>query len=212
MTDLADKNGWAIIAPQFDRDRFNNDYQRLNFFGSRADVNLNQLIAEIGLLMPGIITNKIFLFGFSGGGQFVHRYAAFNPDRIERAVAGSAGWYMWPDKNLPYPVGISHKSFAPGVKPDLRKLCNLNLQILVGENDTYYGVGSGSKRRYRNYDLLVLQGKGRKERAENWVDALREFATTKGWPCKVGFDIIHGTGHSRSDELIKFVIEYLSRK
>ena len=209
LTDLADKNDWVILAPQFDRDRFNNDYQRLNFFGSRADVNLNRLIKETGRLLPGIITTKIFLFGFSGGGQFVHRYAAFNPDRIDRAVAGGAGWYMWPDKNLPYPIGISPKSFVPGVKPHLRKLCTLNLYIIVGDGDSTQGI---VKRRYRNYDLLILQGEGRRERARNWVAALHGYAATNGWPCKARLGIIPGTGHSRSDELVKSVEEYLSRK
>ena len=209
LTNLADEKGWVVLAPQFDEDRFDNDYQRLNLFGRRADVNLNRLIEEIGRLLPGILTNKIFLFGFSGGGQFVHRYAAFNPDRIDRAVAGSAGWYMWPDENLPYPIGIDPKSLPRGVRPQLRRLCDLNLRIVVGEGDA---TQSTFRRHYKGYDLLVLQGEGRRERAQNWVAALHKFAAAKGWPCRVGFDIIHGTGHTRSHELVKFAKEFLSRK
>ncbi len=209
LTDLADEKGWVVLAPQFDEDRFNNDYQRLNFFGRRADVNLNQLLEEIGRLLPEILTNKIFLFGFSGGGQFVHRYAAFNPERIDRAVAGGAGWYMWPDESLPYPIGINPKSLPRGVRPRLRKLCDLNLRIVVGEDDSTQG---SFRRHYKGYDLLVLQGEGRRERAQNWVAALREFAAANGWLCRVEFDIIHGTGHTRSDELVKSAEEFLSRK
>ncbi len=209
LTDLADEKGWVVLAPQFDEDRFDNNYQRLNLFGRRADVNLNRLIEEIGRLLPGIRTNKNFLFGFSGGGQFVHRYAAFNPDRIDRAVAGAAGWYMWPDEKLPYPIGINPKSLPRGVRPRLRNLCDLDLRIVVGEDDS---TQSAFRRHYKGYDLLVLQGVDRRERAQNWVAALQKFAAANGWPCRVGFDIIHGTGHTRSHELLKFAKDFLSRK
>jgi len=99
---LADEHGWVVLSPHFDEFRFNDDYQRLNFslVGVRADLRLNELIKETARRIPGVNSDKIYLFGFSGGGQFVHRYAAFYPERILRAVAGAAGWYLWPDKDL----------------------------------------------------------------------------------------------------------------
>ena len=45
----------------------------------------------------------------------MYRYVAFHPERIERAVAGAPGWYMWPDPNLPYPIGALTNNW-PGSK------------------------------------------------------------------------------------------------
>jgi hypothetical protein len=49
---------WAVMAPHFDEKRFQKDYQRLNRFGLRTDVSLNQLVDDAALLIPGLETEN----------------------------------------------------------------------------------------------------------------------------------------------------------
>lgn len=178
---LADQNGWVVLSPHFDEKRFSNNYQRLNLHGkNRSDQRLHELVNEIERFLPGIKTEKLLLFGFSGGGQFVHRYALFQPERVKRAVAGGAGWYVFPDDKLPYPIGISPQSLPKSVQPKLNDLLNTKLLILVGENDGNEGAFKKTYvNNFRTYNLLALQGDGRRERAENWVASLQKVSGDK---------------------------------
>ena len=204
---LADNNGWVVISPHFDQKRFNNDYQRLNFLRIRSDVRLNQIIIKVERMLGGIRTDKLLLFGFSGGGQFVHRYAAFNPSRIERAVAAASGWYLWPDSTLPYPIGTEQNSLKNLPKPQILKLCQVNLLILVGEHDAEQG---SFRHEFKGHNLIALQGKGRRVRAENWIESLKKFSRLHDKYFKITLKLVPNTGHSISKRLKKMAGKYLS--
>lgn len=206
-THLADSNGWVVISPHFDQKRFNNDYQRLNILGIRSDVRLNRIITGIERKLAGLRTDKLLFFGFSGGGQFVHRYAAFNPSRIERAVVAAAGWYLWPDATLPYPIGTEQNSLKHLPKPQLLKLCHLNLLILVGEHDAEQG---SYRHEFNGHNLTVLQGEGRRLRAENWTASLKKFSKLGDKDFKIALKIVPNTGHSISKRLKKMAGKYLT--
>ena len=206
---LAEEYGWVVLAPHFDEDRFNDDYQRLNLsiFGTgvRADLRLDDLVREVGQLIPGINSRKIYLFGFSGGGQFVHRYVAFHPDRVLRAVSAGSGWYMWPDDGLPYPVGTT--TLLHGADPRIDELLTSNLLVLVGAEDT---TDSSFRKTYGFYDLMKIQGETRWERARNWVNELERIAQRKNIDLNVELEFAPSTGHSISYTLKKSAAEYLT--
>lgn len=191
-TALAQLKNWIVLAPHFSAECFDNDYQRLNLKGSRADVRLNSLIDELGQKIPGLYTSRFFLFGFSGGGQFVHRYCAFHPSRVKRAVAGAPGWYLWPDKKIPYPVGLGLNHLGDGLRIDFREFCRLRLLILVGKNDSIQGH---FKLHYGKYNLLDLQGRGRYERAKRWFGLMHETAIEAGYAFNLTLKAVPGTAH-----------------
>lgn len=193
----AEQHGWVTVAPHFDAALFDDDFQRLNPWGTRADVRLNQWCEALLSLLPGLRTNTMGLFGFSGGGQFVHRYVAFHPARVHRAVAAAAGWYMWPDRGLPYPIGIGSSETPDRLTPDMRAVCTVPLLILVGDGD----VTPGLETAYRGHDLIQLQGESRKARAHRRVAAVQSLAAAQGWPCRVEFAIIPDTGHVLNNAL-----------
>ncbi len=83
--------GGRGAAPYFDEMRFLGDDQRLNLAGPRSDLRLNELIASVVNPSPELPGKSWLLYGFSGGGQFVHRYAAIHPDRAARVVARTGG-------------------------------------------------------------------------------------------------------------------------
>jgi pimeloyl-ACP methyl ester carboxylesterase len=206
-TTLADRNGWVVLAPHFDEKRFGNDYQRLNFPGLRADIRLNDLVEETGRWLPGIPTHKFLLFGFSGGGQFAHRYVAFNPERVERAVCGAPGWYMWPDSNLPYPLGVSPNGLPWGMMPRLRALCGTDLLLLVGEKDFTQGT---FRKRHKQYDLTRLQGEGRKQRAQKWLAAMEQFAETEHCDFRITFKVVPEMAHRINERFLEDAGHFLS--
>ena len=208
---LAEEYGWVVLAPHFDEHRFNNDYQRLNIsilgIGVRADLRLNDLVDEVGRLIPGINSEKMYLFGFSGGGQFAHRYAAFHPGRVSRAVSAGSGWYLWPDRTLPYPVGTSMP--LDEVSPMMDELLTSNLLVLVGDEDT---TDSSFREMYffGFYDLMSMQGETRWQRAENWVGELAQMAGQKNIDLNVELAFAQNTGHTISYELKRIAAEYLT--
>ena len=208
-SELADENNWVVLSPHFDEVRFNDDYQRLNFslIGFRADLRLNELIGEVARQIPGINSQKIYLFGFSGGGQFVHRYAIFYPERVLRAVAGGAGWYVWPDEQLIYPIGLYVLEFVYWITPDLNRFLSSDVLVLVGAEDT---TKEDVREEYLTYNLTDLQGENRKIRAKNWVQELEQIATKEGVDFDVKLMFAPNTGHSISPELKTIAAEYLA--
>src|SRR5699024_6112020 len=94
-----------LIAPIFALDRYP-DYSRLGLgTEKRSDFALNNIIQEVcdNFLLAD---NELYLFGYSAGGQFAHRYMMLYPNRVSRLVVGAAGWYSFPDHSLDYPRGI----------------------------------------------------------------------------------------------------------
>jgi len=206
---LAEEYGWVVLAPHFDEDRFNDAYQQLNLsvfgIGVRSDLRLNDLVDEVRQLIPGINSRKIYLFGFSGGGQFVHRYVAFHPERVSRAVSAASGWYMWPDGGIPYPVGTAtllHES-----EPKIDELLTSDLLVLVGTEDT---TDSSFRKIYGFYDLMKIQGETRWERAENWVSELEQIAARSNMEMSVQLKFAASTAHTISYTLKKIADEYLT--
>ena len=206
---LAEEYGWVVLAPHFDEDRFNDAYQQLNLsifgIGVRSDLRLNDLVDEVRQLIPGINSRKIYLFGFSGGGQFVHRYTAFHPQRVLRAVSAASGWYMWPDDGIPYPVGAAtllHES-----EPKIDELLTSDLLVLVGTEDT---TDSSFRKTYGFYNLMKMQGETRWERARNWVNELRQIAGRSNIRMSVQLKYAASTAHAISYTLKKIADEYLT--
>jgi len=57
--------------------------------------------------LTGSSRSTFILFGHSAGGQFVHRYLAITGGTsVELAVAANCGWYMAPDLEQEFPVGL----------------------------------------------------------------------------------------------------------
>lgn len=182
--------GVVLVAPCFTRDR-DDDYQRLGRTGRgrRADLALNAILEEVGAL-TGASTRRIHLFGFSGGAQFAHRYAMAHPDRVAGVVVASAGWYTFPDSDVPYPCGLGSSEAVAGVRFDPDAFLRVPFSVLVGGADTT----DASLR--RNAELDRQQGVTRRARAENWAAAMRRAARARGIEPNVTCEQVPGIGHS----------------
>lgn len=204
--EYAEQTNTVLIAPHFSEAIFDSDYQRFNLDATRSDTRLIDLIEETQQSFPNIRDQQIKLFGFSGGGQFVHRFCAFHPSIVKKAVASSSGWYMWPDMALDYAVGLNMQSH-PNVSPiDMNLFLQSNLLILIGADD----IRQGSFRTdYRGVNLNTLQGRNRRARASNWVNAIQSYATTQGYISNIRLEIIPNTEHVMNDDLMDAAYNFL---
>jgi pimeloyl-ACP methyl ester carboxylesterase len=193
---LAARHSAVVVAPRF-APKVYRDYQRLGrtWMGPRSDRALERLIDHVGRL-TGADTKSIFLFGYSGGAQFVHRFAMAHPEKIAAAVVSSPGWYTFPDPGRWYPYGIRQTRDLPGVRFDPTAFLKVPILVTVGELDI---ARSRSLRRSRFLDLQ--QGRTRLERAERWVDAMAEAAREHELPASVELAVLGDVHHSFSENV-----------
>lgn len=172
----AARAGRVVIAPHFSAKRFAG-YQRA-IMPERADLALLEMLDRVA--GEGLCdTGKVALFGYSGGAQFVHRFAMFHPHRIASLSALAAGWYTFPD-DMPYPYGLAppkrrNTPWFSAMASDLDRFLRLPIQVLVGENDN---TPDANTRRNRHVDRQ--QGTDRRVRAARWHQALVQAARARG--------------------------------
>ncbi|HYM82460.1 MAG TPA: PHB depolymerase family esterase [Candidatus Limnocylindria bacterium] len=186
----AEKYGVVLVAPFFTKDG-NPGYQWLGRepSGRRADMTLDAIIQEVAV-STGAEGKKLYLFGFSGGAQFAHRYTLAHPDRVARTAVGAAGWYTFPDRRTPYPYGLGPSRDRPSVRFEPEKFLRVPITVLVGENDT------GDEHLRQSAIVDRRQGKTRLDRAQNWVAAMRRAAEERGLSPLVTCERVPGIEHS----------------
>ena len=193
---LAERHGVVLVAPHFARPAFR-DYQRLGRVGrgARADDALDRLLDDVAR-RGHARTGRVFLCGYSGGGQFAHRYAMAHPSRVAAAVISSAGWYTFPDRKRRYPFGTRGQRDLPGARLDPDAFLRIPFLVTVGERDV---ERDASLRQTPGVDRR--QGLHRVERAERWVAAMARAARQRGLPAPATCQTLTGVGHSFTDNV-----------
>lgn len=192
LAPFAERYGVVLVAPLFEESRFP-DYQRLGRpdRGERADLMLERIVDELArttLADP----RKLYLFGFSGGGQFVHRFAMAHPERVASYAVGAAGWYTFPSDSLSFPRGTSIPADGfEDVTFDAERYLRIPALVLVGERDNHQG--SAMRHGIR---LNRQQGDSRLERGEHWIAAMRTAAREHGYETRFEFARLQRSGHS----------------
>ncbi|KAE9408548.1 hypothetical protein BT96DRAFT_1099406 [Gymnopus androsaceus JB14] len=135
-----------------------------------------------------IHTDRFYLHGFSGGGQFVHRFMYLYPSRLAAVSIGAPGRLTAPDMQSLWPEGVSNISqvFAlPGV-PDFRQMARVPVQFIVGEKD----VGTAMIESMKDPTKFEIEaGKTRVERIQ-WLKRSWEAI---GIPSELS--VVPGVGH-----------------
>lgn len=193
---LAERYGVALIAPLFDEQRFP-DYQRLGRRGrgARADLMLERIVDECGELL-GIDTKRFCLFGYSGGGQFAHRYALAHPHRVVAYAVAAAGWYTLPDPAQRFPMGTGSTSRLMGISFEPEEFLAVPAAVFVGERD----VHNGSALR-QNDQLSATQGENRFDRGMHWVAAMTRAARQQCLTTEYHFEALPRSPHSFSKSM-----------
>jgi len=199
---FAEEHEVAVLAPLFpmgvgDPDDVDN-YKNLVYAGTRFDEVLLGMIADAAQRWR-IESERFLLAGFSGGGQFAHRFAYLHPDRLHAVSIGAPGRVTLPDAE-PWPLGIGGVHGLFGRDVDLDALTAIPHQIIVGGEDD------------ARETLAIAASDGREARAgttrvERAQTLARELAA-RGVPVETV--VVPGVAHD-ADAVAAPVIDFLSR-
>jgi pimeloyl-ACP methyl ester carboxylesterase len=183
--------GAAMIAPLFSEASFPR-YQRLGntIHDGRADLAFDRLLQDAEERL-GIRPSPLRIFGFSGGGQFAHRYAMFYPKRVARVVLGAPGWYTFPDPDRLYPYGLRSSPDWPKLNFSPANFLQVPALVLVGDEDD---IRDGDLNKMRRVD--ATQGLNRLERGQRWVGAMRALACAYGVPSDFRIEQVPNANHA----------------
>lgn len=207
--DYADQNNALLIAPHFNEKLFDSDYQRFNLDAKRSDIRLINLIKHTKKTFPNLEETQINLFGFSGGGQFVHRFCAFHPNMVKKAIISGSGWYMWPTHSIPYPLGFNLDKFPNVLTIDTKLFVQCDMLVLIGEDDKRQG---SFRIEYKGYNLNDMQGRDRVTRARNWVNAIRSYAISQGVTSNIQLVTVPDVEHRTTNKLMEVAFDFLADK
>jgi len=186
----AESEGVILLAPRFGRRNFRG-YQRLAEGEAgrlRADRALDIMVDDLkGRL--GLCGSKLYLFGFSGGGQFIHRYAMLHPEQVESGVIGAAGWYTFPDPDVKYPRGLRQSVRRP-LELAWPEFLRVPMTVIVGDGDIERDDALNQTAR-----IDRQQGENRLRRAGRWVDAMRQAAARQGFETEFVLVELPGAAH-----------------
>ncbi len=187
---LAEENGVVVIAPLFEQKYFK-QYQQLN--GPQyqnSDRALLKIVKAVGKKIS-CKTDKLHLFGFSGGGQFAHRFAMAHPERVASVLMGAPGWYTFPEADKSYPYGLRRS-------PDLGKRSLVAKEFLKIKYDVVVGTEDTQRDASLRQSLKIDRDQGltRIERGRRWVDAMNQACERFGYMPRNSFRLLSGVNHS----------------
>lgn len=186
---FADETNSVILAPLFptgviDREDLHN-YKFIKFHDIRFDKIVLDMMDEVSEAFH-ITDKRAMLYGFSGGGQFAHRFLYLHPERLHSVVIGSPGRVTYLDKDEDWFAGIRDFEAQFGKPIDFEELKKVRIFLFVGGNDTesisYEDDDSNSA-------ALDKFGSNRLERLEALYRNYQDFGLN------VSFEVVPGVSH-----------------
>ncbi|WP_085481189.1 hydrolase [Paraburkholderia susongensis] len=131
-------NRCIVLCPLFPvgvrGDGNRNGFKRLVEGDIRYDRVLLDMVSEVGERY-GKQFNTFALFGYSGGGQFVNRFAYVHPERLWAASIGAPGNVTVLDQSKDWWLGLGGFERHFGKPFDLPALRRVPVQMVVGRAD-----------------------------------------------------------------------------
>jgi pimeloyl-ACP methyl ester carboxylesterase len=195
----------VILAPLFPaglvEPRELHSFKFLEYKGIRFDEELLHIVDEVG---EGFNTETatFYLHGFSGGGQFAHRFFYAHPDRLAGISIGAPGRITQLDDSLPWWLGTGGFEERFGIRIDLDALRRVPVQMIVGGDDVEtWEINNPGGPNWM--DGVEKTGGTRIERLET----LRANFEDNGIEAR--FDVVPGVAHKGS-EVIPVVQEFMA--
>ncbi|QKX57810.1 uncharacterized protein TRUGW13939_04930 [Talaromyces rugulosus] len=174
LTAFADSTPCAILAPVFPTglDGPNDllSYTTLRSQTLRSDLALLAILDEISVRWPGINAEKVFMMGFSAGGQFAHRFLYLYPERIVAASIGAPGQVTTLNDQKDWPIGVAniHDLFDRPINKEL--IGRVPIQLVVGDQDT--GVHGGDE--FRTWVRQFVKKREEKSETKTALPAMKQ--------------------------------------
>ncbi|MDH4180083.1 MAG: hypothetical protein OEV33_06185, partial [Armatimonadota bacterium] len=176
---LADTTGIIVVAPVFDYWRFYG-YRYLKGSPIGADDFVFRILDSYREHFSAV-DDRIALVGHSAGAQFAQRFLLTHPRRVFAAVLSSAGTYTFPDDTVDWPYGRRNSPNPDG----FLEATTLPVRVVMGSLDieeTETGVAQHAVTRV--------------DRADAWVEAMRQLAHDNGLEPRIHLVVIPGARHS----------------
>ncbi|RYP11212.1 hypothetical protein DL764_000168 [Monosporascus ibericus] len=131
----------AVLAPLFpagvEGPHDVDSYKVLRSRTQRSDLALLAVLEEVAHRWPGIDARKIYMTGFSGGGQFALRFLYLYPERLAGVSVGAPGRVTALDDALSWPRGVADVArIFDGVEIRRDLIAQVPIQLVVGGEDT----------------------------------------------------------------------------
>lgn len=185
---LAQRNRFLLVTPEFSFKQYPSEEMYQRGFVEADDGAIREpekwsLMAIEHLFDKvvrdnGLAAKRYFIYGHSGGGQFVHRLVLLCPKaRFELAISANPGWYTMPDLAPDYPYGLDR---TPADAVQLKTALSKQLVVLLGDRDVDPNHAS-----LRRTPEEMAQGSHRFERGQRFYQAAKsaadELATDFNW-------------------------------
>ncbi|MFD5572921.1 MFS transporter [Streptomyces cadmiisoli] len=184
---FAERHDCVVLAPLFPAGITGpNDvdsYKLLSPAGFRSDEVLLDMVEEAAARWH-VRTDRFHLHGFSGGGQFAHRFAYLHPDRLASLSVGAPGHVTLLEPTTTWWQGTADTDEQFGITTDPAALRDLPIQLIIGELDT----GTAELPPHAARESAPAPG-SRTDR----IHALRENWIAHGIDARL--DTVPGTGH-----------------
>jgi pimeloyl-ACP methyl ester carboxylesterase len=194
----AERYRFLLVVPEFAEKFYSSTaYQQGNLFDENGQLRERSQWAYAAIEhlfdhVKSITTNKselYYLYGHSGGGQFVHRLVLFFPEaRYARAIAANPGYYTMPDMETRFPYGLEGTAVTPET---LAPIFRRDFVVLLGEKDT-----KRDDPNLRKTPEADAQGPNRLERGKRFYEVSRAQATTLRAPYRWQLRTVPNAGHS----------------
>lgn len=197
---MADRHRRIVVVPLFDLARF--PEWRYQFGGVyRADSSFAAPEERTYAFIPTLVryireregnaTLPYLLAGFSAGGQFVSRMAAFIDTDAERLIAMASGSTLFPTRDMAFGLGFGKLPDELGNDERIRRYLALPMTIYIGTGDREMAqLPQGEANR---------QGVHRYSRNIRWFNEAMDLAYERKWEFNWRLVIADGPGHSPKD-------------
>lgn len=210
--DFAEANQCVLLAPLFPCGIIEpgdlHNYKRIDYRGIRFDLILLAMIEEASETYR-LNTKRFLMHGFSGGGQFAHRFFYLHPDRLLGVSIGAPGTVTLPDPDKPWWVGLAGFDRQFGRSVDFVAMRKVAVHMVVGAEDI------------ETWDVTV------KPSSPNWMEGINDAGETrverlrslrKAFEAKgiaVRLDLVPGVAHAGAkvqDPVKAFFAEVLDQR
>jgi dienelactone hydrolase len=199
-------NRCAVLCPIFPigvlGDAERSGYKYMIEGDIRYDELLLAMVAEVAQKY-GQNWDRFALFGFSGGGQFTHRFAILHPEKLWAASIGAPGSVTRLDPKKDWWVGVRDVTQRFGIELNLQSLAEVPTQMVVGGADL------------ETWEITHRPGgrywmDGANDAGSTRPDRLRALkASFESAGVKVRFDLVPGVSHDRM-KVLDLVKDFLA--
>lgn len=201
---LADRHGFLVIAPLFDRKRFPTwRYQTGGIvrnqraegeFAVEPDTQWmgRTFLAVIDAVRAAETRPDLAysLIGHSAGGQALSRFAAFTPHAARHIIIANPSTYLWPSLTERFPYGFGGLPAAMSGDTALQHYLAQPVTLLLGTADIERGADLNVR------EAAERQGYNRLERGHNAFRAAQQLAQQRGWTFNWRLVEVPDVGHS----------------